>query len=378
MMRILIVDDEQHILEDLGTELRVASYEVYTASSIDEAKEIISRYDLNCAIIDLKLDYTKFGGIEIYNFAKQRHPQIKTIILSGYVFDHLKEQLKKQPTYAHEAKNILEEIRANYVYKGGSQSYIDAVCEKLGVQDSDSAWYGVFHALLIAVQNYHYGNIPDLDYPIADVEKLNKVLTKYYHFNDDKISTLRDPSRAEILQKLYDLGKELTPKDNLFIFYAGHGCWSDVRKQGYWLPSDAKSDSPANWISNGDIRDFVQGIHTQHTLLISDACFSGAILKMRRGVSPAKTVKEMYGIKSRKVITSGDANQLVPDRSLFVDFLLDHLKENTDPYLYAAKLFVKIKDSFIARELAGQNPDYGHIRLADNEPGGDFIFAKKF
>ncbi len=261
--------------------------------------------------------------------------------------------------------------------KGGETDYIEAVLRKLGIDEVNSTRYGIYHALLIAVQEYEMSGIQKLSYPVKDAEKLNGILNQYYVFNQSNIKILRNPSRQEIILELFSLGKKLTLKDNLFIFYAGHGCWNAEREQGYWLPRDAACDNPANWISNGDIRDFIRGIKTQHTLLISDACFSGAILKSRGTSIDAKTIQEKYRTPSRKAITSGSATQAVPDRSIFLEYLINSLKSNLGRPLYAEKLYVNLCDEFISNNLSEQNPVYGSIQYTGDEIGGDFIFIGK-
>lgn len=379
-MRILVVDDTPHILQDLKEALEESNCDVKTASSIEEAQEEISKHEFDYAIIDLKLDFTGYGGLEVFKFAKQQQPNLKPIILSGYAFQRVKEQLKKQSqstSQGEEANRILDEIEHHYIYKGGKRNYIDVVLESLGVEDTTSPWYGDYHALLIAVQSYEHSSITKLEYPIADTERLKSILARHYIFDETRIKVLKDPTRQEILAELFNLSEELTSKDNLLIFYAGHGCWNDSRQQGYWLPRDATEDNPANWISNGDIRDYVQGIKTQHTLLIADACFGGAIFKTRSAPTGSKTIKEKYRTQSRRAMTSGDAIQTVPDRSIFLDYLIDHLENSQDQYLYAEKLFVKICDAFIYSNLTEQNPVYGKIQRTGDKVGGDFIFIKR-
>lgn len=380
-MTVLIVDDSQTILKDLSEALLEYQCVVRTASSVTTAKEEILHNKFDYAIIDLKLDFTsKYGGLEVYKFAKQNQPELKSIILSAFSFQSVKEQLENsnQSTLeSDEIEVILNEIASDYVYKGEERNYIDAILEKLEIEDTNLPWYGDFFALLIAVQDYEHHSINDLKYPISDANKLKGILTTYYNFEDNRIIELQNPTRQKILIELDNLSKELTANDNLLIFYAGHGYWHKNREQGYWFPADARSDSPDNWISNGDVRDFIRGIKTQHTLLISDACFGGAILKTRNVQNISMTIQEKYRKPSRRAITSSDATHIVPDRSLFLDYLLTHLETNLDQYLYAEKLFTNVCDEFVHSNLSDQNPIYGRIQHTGDEVGGDFIFIRR-
>jgi hypothetical protein len=95
-------------------------------------------------------------------------------------------------------------------------------------------------------------------------------------------------------------------KDNLLIFYAGHGFWDDKGKVGYWFPSDASRNNTVNWFRNSTLRDFIGSIQTRHTILIADSCFSGAIFKTRIAFSDApQGIEKLYELPSRKAMTSG-------------------------------------------------------------------------
>ena len=229
--------------------------------------------------------------------------------------------------------------------------------------------------MLIAVQNYQDSKL-NLNYPITDAKRFQRVLTDNYIFDESNIELLLDPSREKVLEQLFNLSNKLSSKDNLLIFYAGHGTWIDTRKQGYWLPHDAHS-SPTNWISNSDIRDSISGIDTQHTLLISDACFSGAIFRPRDLSPSPDIIQEKYNKRSRRAITSSDATRRVPDCSIFLEHLINRLIENQKQFLYAERLYVEIYDSFIEDNVSDQNPVYGIIQRAGDKIGGDFIFVKK-
>jgi len=119
---VLIVDDEEHIRNHLGEFLEEDGYMVYTASTIENAKQEIQNKELHYAIIDLKLDNpSEYGGIEVYKCVKENKPDVIPIILSAYFNEHVKEELKKEE----------KDIEPHYIFKGGEQNYILAVLDKL-------------------------------------------------------------------------------------------------------------------------------------------------------------------------------------------------------------------------------------------------------
>jgi hypothetical protein len=235
---------------------------------------------------------------------------------------------------------------------------------------SESKYYG----LLIGIDKYTDPNIPDLENPVKDAEKLSRTLTGKFTFNPENVKVLRNPKRGEIIDELDQLRRKITPEDNLLIFYAGHGYWDQDGGIGYWLPSDATRESTADWFPNSTLVDYIQAIHSKHTLLITDACFAGSIFKAR-SVSMEKEIvyETIYDSPSRKAMTSGALTE-VPDESAFVRYLIQRLDENREPYLSSQELF----SSFLSAVISNSRvlPQYGEIQNVGNE-GGDFIFLRK-
>ncbi|MEM9859561.1 MAG: caspase family protein [Bacteroidota bacterium] len=232
-----------------------------------------------------------------------------------------------------------------------------------------------YYALVIAVEDYQDENIQDLDNPLADAEGLASVLNTSYTFEKSDIRLLRNPNRAEIIEAFDKLAQDIEERDNLFIFYAGHGIWDERLKQGFWLPSDARLDSKAQWLSNSTLRDYISGIKSKHTLLVTDACFSGSIFKERAVFANSRAILEMYKLPSRKAMTSG-ALKTVPDKSVFIKYLNKNLANNQAPLLSAEQLFQSFKVAVINNSPNGQVPQYGPIGQAGDE-GGDFIFLRR-
>lgn len=233
-----------------------------------------------------------------------------------------------------------------------------------------------YYSLFIAVNNYKDPGINDLDNPTKDAERLRKVLTESYSFSPLYSKTLIDPTHNQIIEALDELSQKLTVNDNLLIFYAGHGLFDQQLSSGYWLPSDASPKNRSNWISNGVLRDYIRGIPSKHTLLIADACFSGGIFKVREAFSGiSQSDYELYKLPSRKAMTSG-ALKTVPDKSVFLDYLVKRLQENSKPFLSSEVLFANFKAAVINNSPNHQVPQFGEIHETGDE-GGDFIFVRK-
>jgi hypothetical protein len=235
-------------------------------------------------------------------------------------------------------------------------------------------YQGKDHALIIGINNYNDPALIDLDNPITDATMLYSTLVGNYMFDPEYVILLKNPTRAEIITKLDELSFTLTKNDNLLIFYAGHGFWDSEKETGFWLPSDADKLSTVNWIRNSTIQDYVDEIHTKHTLLITDACFAGSIFKSRGGFQNASVaVNKLYSMTSRKAMTSGTLEE-VPDRSVFLEYLLKRLLENEKKYISAGELFNSFREAVLNN--SPNIPQYGVIQDTGDE-GGDFIFIKR-
>lgn len=233
-----------------------------------------------------------------------------------------------------------------------------------------------YYALLIAEEDYTDDKIADLDQPAQDAERLAGVLVDRYTFKRENVILVKNPTREQLLRHFSDLQSTLTPSDNLLIFYAGHGTWNESMQQGYWLPSDSDLDATTNWFSNNELKDYINSIKTRHTLLIADACFSGGIFKTRAlGEEASIAIEQMYKLKSRKAMTSG-ALKTVPDKSVFLEFLIGTLEMNTDDFLTAADLFAAFRTKVIDNSPNHQIPLYGEIGSTGDQ-GGEFVFIRR-
>jgi hypothetical protein len=233
---------------------------------------------------------------------------------------------------------------------------------------------GKYYALIIGNNVYQDQDIPSLDGPIKDATKLYNVLTTKYTFEKSNVTFLKNASYEQMIQAFDDLSNKITNNDNLLVFYAGHGWWNELKDLGYWLPTDAKKGNTAFWIPNSRISDYMNSIKSKHTLLIADACFSGSIFKTRSAFSDAQpSINKLYELPSKKAMTSGTLKE-VPDKSVFLQYLVERLNENTEKYLSSDMLFTSFRQAVLNNSPT--EPQYGTIQNAGDE-GGEFIFILK-
>jgi len=239
---------------------------------------------------------------------------------------------------------------------------------------SDINNFGQYYALVIG--NNNYMNIPKLQTAFNDANKIAQLLNDKYNFH---VTLLLDASRDEILLAFNEYRKKLTNKDNLLIYYAGHGWLDEAADEGYWLPVDAYRDNSINWISNNTITSELRAMQAKHVMIISDSCYSG---KLTRGLNITNKTPDyltrMAGKRTRVVMSSGGLEPVMDtsfnkNHSVFASSLIDALENNTE-IIDTTTLFSNIRRPVMLN--SDQTPEYGDIRKAGHE-GGDFIFLPK-
>ena len=243
---------------------------------------------------------------------------------------------------------------------------------KLSGPAGKGAAVGKYLALIIGVSDYQEQF--DLVHPLQDANRFRAILTEEYRF--DEVIFLSDPTRSEIFRQLDELRKKLGEDDSLLIFFAGHGHWDEEMEEGYWWPADAQSDYRENWIANSSLQGYIRAFKCRHTLLISDSCYSGALLESRGVLDEAEAdITALFSHKSRQVMTSG-AKEAVPDQSVFFSLLCNRLEGNDLPFLSAGQLFASLKQEVIRESPSRQMPQFGPVFRAGHDKG-DFIFIQK-
>ncbi|KAF0192891.1 MAG: peptidase C14 caspase catalytic subunit p20, partial [Bacteroidetes bacterium] len=162
---------------------------------------------------------------------------------------------------------------------------------------------GKYYALIIGIDNYK-GTWTPLQNAVRDAQAVELLLKSKYKFDNFKSLYDEQATRVNIMNALEWLVDNTSENDNVFIYYSGHGEFKKELNKGYWVPADAQTSSVAAYISNSDLQTFLGGIKSKHTLLVSDACFSGDIFRGNtltvKMDTPEKYYTETYHLKSRQ------------------------------------------------------------------------------
>lgn len=244
---------------------------------------------------------------------------------------------------------------------------------------------GQYRALIIGNNNYRdpEGLWKNLATARQGARSMARLLKETYGFSD--VTLIENASRREIIFGLTKLAKRVEEDDYVLIYYAGHGYLDEDTNRGYWIPVDAIGDDITTYIRNTVIRDEIIHISekTKHTLLISDSCFSGSLLRgssrsRSRGIPDDLYYQKLASKKSVQIYAAGglefvDDNYRNSGHSPFTYFLLSELESHTRGLMTMSELSTNV-----SKEVANnvrQTPVVG-VLYGSGDELGEFIFAR--
>ena len=239
------------------------------------------------------------------------------------------------------------------------------------------------YALIFGTNEYdEWGGLTN---PVYDAETIAEELETSYGFEVDLVL---NPTKTDLETKIYSLyERSYMENDQVLIFYAGHGQFNELTKQGYLVPKDGKLNDPigSSYYSYSNLRDLVDGIPCEHVMLVLDACFGGTFDQdiARAGsrgqdnadlVSNQEFIKRKLRFKSRVYLTSGGKEYVKDGRpgqhSPFARQFLEALRS------YGGSNAILTKSELKGyMEVLAQMPMMGDFGTF--EPGSDFLFIAK-
>ncbi len=229
---------------------------------------------------------------------------------------------------------------------------------------------------VIFIENSKYISFPSLEGPAKDVTAMKTALANY---KITKTVHKKDMTKTE-MEKFFSIELRDYVKNNninsLLIWYAGHGKY--VSPTGYWVPSDGKTDDEFSYFGINNLKAAMQSYAGKlvHTLVITDACESGAtfLMAMRGGDDEKRCDNfELTKAKSSQVFTSA-GYELASDNSQFTKTFVNTLNNNVEPCLPIEKIVKKV--TVAVSQAGNQAPKFGKIKDLEDE-GGTYFFIKK-
>lgn len=249
------------------------------------------------------------------------------------------------------------------------------------IEDSSITLYKQSHALLIGATTYTNG-LKSLPGVKEDINAVEDVLKK----RGFSIVRVIDPDNIELVNAFNEfIGQFGQEKNSCLVFYfAGHGYTKNIsgNEIGYLLPVNCPNPErdPIGFQTKampmGQIELFAQQIQAKHALFLFDACFSGSVFSQTRDIPGIITYKTTQPV--RQFITSGSAEETVPDKSIFRIQLIAGLNGdadlNKDNFITGSELGEFLQTSVVNYSRNSLHPQYGKIR-DPNLDKGDFVFV---
>jgi formylglycine-generating enzyme required for sulfatase activity len=232
-----------------------------------------------------------------------------------------------------------------------------------------------YYALVVG--NDDYAHLAKLRTPTRDASAITDALRNRYGF---RVEQLLNATREQMISALNRLRGELSEKDNLLIYYAGHGYIDTASDTGFWLPVDAQPDNEVNWIPVSEVTRNLRVNSARHILVIADSCYSGTLTRSAVVKVPGNNdawLERMASKRSRTALTSGGIEPVADGgtdgHSVFAKAFLDTLQANSE-VMAGETLFARLRGAVVVK--APQTPQYSDIRNAGHD-GGDFIFTPR-
>lgn len=249
-------------------------------------------------------------------------------------------------------------------------------------------------AVTIANQTYDRAatGFSTLATPIADARAVAEVLSRRFGFVTEAEDSrgafslvLEDPDQRSILRTLNRLAEVAGPRDEVLIFYAGHGRSDPQLGSAAWVPADAEAGFPDSFLASSTLSNALQRFQAGNLILIVDSCYAGGMFRAEAAVAEAMAADEtriasllrQQARRSRVLITSGNDEPVLDQggagHSIFARALLIGLEEMDEEAFGARELFERHLRLQVSG-LAAQEPQLRDMIDIGHE-GGDFVFV---
>lgn len=246
----------------------------------------------------------------------------------------------------------------------------------------------IFFASNEYIDSEHWKNLQN---PIKDAEAIASELNQRFGFDT---LIIRNPSERDIRMYLSKTSKKAyKPSDQVFIFFAGHGYFTE--QTGYIVPSKSEDyEWQSDYLSFNDIRGKLEHHGSNHILLAVDVCYGASFFpdlvneSVRRSESrgasgqsmASSDVAKSYMIdkskyRTRIAVSSGGLEEVYDGdiNSPFTKKILTLLRNTSSGEILTIADFRKAVEDI--KEYNDRRPVIGEFQ--GNMPGSDFVFIAK-
>ncbi len=251
---------------------------------------------------------------------------------------------------------------------------------QIEINGSTRELYSERNALIIAESAYQNQAWASLEHVQKEIDLLHQTLDKQGFV----VKVERDLSGDELRTALHEFATLEGSKEGsaALVWYVGHG--TTFRGRGYLVPVDAPVTTDSQFkkiaVEMGMVRQEFTTIQSLHTLLVINACFSGAIFETmgeQKGYeAPGRADREYYEYllhPGLQIIARGAKDVEVPANETFARAFTDAVRGESVPPDGPNRLVTanKIALHLTNVDLGGITPKIQNV----GQNSGDFVFS---
>ncbi len=135
---LLLVDDEKKFLNAITERIRLKGFEPLPAESGKAALEIAEKNEIHAAVVDFKMP--DMDGLVVITKLKEMHPNIKTVLLTGFGDEKIKEAAKALDTAYFEKDKmggfwdfirVLGKKKFNVLLVDDEKKFLNAIADRI-------------------------------------------------------------------------------------------------------------------------------------------------------------------------------------------------------------------------------------------------------
>ncbi len=127
MIKFLIVDDEQDVVDNVSELFTLRNYAVVTATSGKKALELVEKEKPNIIILDIRMP--DINGIDVLKEVKKNYPKIRVIMLTG-----IEDEATKNMAMALGASGYFTKPYSYAELIELSRKLIQEICQEEGIK----------------------------------------------------------------------------------------------------------------------------------------------------------------------------------------------------------------------------------------------------
>lgn len=215
----------------------------------------------------------------------------------------------------------------------GNQSDVDTDIPE-GSRTANSNTFAVI------ISNENYRRVAPVEYAINDGRSVASYMRRTLGLSEDHVHHVEDATLNDIRNEIdwiKSVGKAYGGEASFIVYYAGHGLPDETNRNGFLLPIDGYGSNVSTALSMNDLAEELGSIDSKVTLVLLDACFSGAVrsggmLSSERGV--ALKVKPHSVKRGNVIMVSASQEDQTASKyeeqghGLFTYYLLKNLQQS--------------------------------------------------